>query len=357
MGVFSNLTISRKNCLVDGSFALLEILALLNDPCPKWILTRLVNAIDVFKQCVVSLVEGKHGKMTSKLHELFEHVVDQIQSGGMPINYGSKILETFHHGLVDSYNRTSKRNQGQSLLELIESVQLKRYVKEARKSRETLRVYDRLLQWKPFSCFRVAGNFPSFEDCFNSSLFSFNANFTLFDLACLDLNYRTLEPLISNNFSQKLFYVNKCSNRNVDISRVESCSVPFVNKGKYENGAISVLVFESLNRKFVLPSNNCSVSGCRHHDYQHQLFCSAARDLDNEYGYPLVFCDSFAVVIKLAEKKIISNSAIVSLMSFGKLERVEYSRVRGDRMAFSLGEKGELFVFCGRYPFGFNDVT
>jgi hypothetical protein len=107
-----------------------------------------------------SEVKYKLRKITTKMHELIEHVTEQLPEIGQARSSSAKLLETFHLDIVEVYQRTSHRKDGVALKEIIETFAYRQLDAETECRVNTVHVSktDRNRGWYPMQHFRLIQN-------------------------------------------------------------------------------------------------------------------------------------------------------------------------------------------------------
>ena len=367
------ITSTEREKLFMGSCDLLHILALLTDPCPKMVRTTLQGRIQSFQNHIGWLsktikdlgLEG--GNETTKMHELFVHVVDQIDQAGLVTGFSAKVYETFHEELKNMYGNTSHRRDGSAFREILFAHFHRMVVLQVQSSLHTSSArVSRNDAWKPISKFHISeiqGTKLSWseqleENALNVSkiLFLREEEEELRHAMLLELDKST-----KKRFGNTLKYWLHCLHRLVDITPTRSLVVPGTSKGGYHSGgSFNVMAYRDPRSESNQGISNCKEPNCRHHDQSFQLFCSAAREGDTVHGIPLLFLDNVAVVWRLERVALPSlreHQIIIEYeCNINSLEVVDFSLIRGACMMIpnAHSRNNRCFVITGRGVFGFN---
>jgi hypothetical protein len=369
---------ASRHKLFLGACDLLVIISLLTDPCPAYVAGALQAALVGFKECVEELlfdiandndIDAKY-KMTTKLHELTEHVTEQIKICGLPSAFSSKLFETFHHIVKVLYMASSKRSgDGSSFKEIVLSLFYRMAIYEAElrsRPNEILQI-PQGADWHPEACFHIANNQPRMSI---AQLIRSNAETitkTVFRGHKLSF---TLPRFASTTttFGSTLRMWIQCRLRKRPASQECIAVVPGTSKGRYHNGGcFNGLVYKRVQDADVSISKQgyqkCDIHGCtsRHHRDDFQLFCSAARDDESSYGLPLLFVDDHALVWQLrkldrSEAKLPAHRALLEVQCVFTLEMVSFDAIRGVCMLRACEDRfkmGICYLFPARNAFGY----
>jgi hypothetical protein len=323
-GKFTNpITDEERMWLFNGACDLLTILCLLTDPCPLFIVDKLEAMIARFKSHVATLLDrlkgtpGKAHKLTTKMHELFHHVADQVRRCGVPNAFSAKLFETFHQGIKELYQASSHRSgQGSASREVLLSHFYRQLISES--ASETTKAE---LVWSVRgSCaarfvprFKISNDFSDklLREAIERNLPALlrsvaRASETNIDSICATFQVPE-NPALKNpkTFGNSLKMWIEDAEREVAYSGEAIAVVPGVHKGMYSSGGSynAIVYHDALSQSAGTRYSwtNCPVEKCpeRHHDLEFQLFCSAARDDTAAFAIPLVFFLDCVLAFKL----------------------------------------------------------
>jgi hypothetical protein len=366
------ITVTEREKLFMGSCDLLHILALLTDPCPKMVRNTLKGRIQSFRDHIgwlsktIKDLDLQGGNETTKMHELFVHVVDQIDQAGLATGFSAKVYETFHEELKEMYGNTSHRRDGSAFREILFAHFHRMVILQVQSSLRTssarVSPHD---AWNPVSKFHISqiqGSKLSWpeqleENALNVAriLFLREEEEEVRHAMVLELGNPT------KRFGNTLKFWLHCLHRLVDITPTRSLVVPSTSKGGYHSGgSFNAMAYRDPHSKSDQGISNCKEPNCRHHNRSFQLFCSAAREGDTVHGIPLLFLDNVAIVWRLERVALPSLQEHPIIIEYecniNSLEVVDFSLIRGACMMIphKNSRSNRCFVITGRGVFGFN---
>jgi Plavaka transposase len=359
--------------LFDCACLCLKVLYLAADPCPSYVLQTLKETIAAFEGHVISLlrkISQSSCRVTTKMHELFAHVVDQVKDAGLPNAFSTKVFEITHEEIKYRYaNNSSKRRDSQAFKEILN------YMFYSRAMDETL-----ILQSNPILLETLDAPFAEAPKFFvlNQQSISIEENCPAKEI----LNNATRiankyfgtkvprtpskEDLMNkvsdfgNSVRMSLF----CSRRKVYVSTDTIAVVPGTSLGKfYVGGTCNVIAFGPCEettqpkRSKISAEMRCT---CRHHQVGNNLFCSFSNVASTSYGLPLLFDQTHTYIWDLnpVHKSFppVSDVIIPVSINMNQVRRISYKRIRGICMYRppykSVNDKCG-FVFTGINVFGF----
>jgi hypothetical protein len=359
-----NVTEEDREELFLGSCSLLYILALLTDPCPGFILDELKAAILMFQAHIGELLRSvdTNRTETTKMHELFCHVLDQIEEGGLPNAFGCKKHETFHDLIKDWYEESSRRREGVSFREIILTDFHRMSILHA-KAGDTHRVkhIERDEPYSPQAMFHIShlqlsktvaaattwrsqlqDNISRIVNCL------FPQSTILFRPEQLEEGTEFMNIDNGDRFGNSLRCWIQCSRRNVRMSHFSTIIVPGSSAGMFFNGGtFNVLAYQQLRQSLssysvhgrLHPKHQvgCGDANCRFHNDIFQLFCSSVRENDTCHGIPLLFVGEVAIVFPLTRRPMAESESFKSQKAiieydcseFSKLVAVPFAKIRG----------------------------
>lgn len=346
-----------KECAFRGCCALLTILALLNDCCFALVKVRLKAALEELSSQIVFFIGLKPGGsdkgLTSKMHELLKHALEQIEKMRLAFNTTCKPMEKNHRPVVQSYLNSSKRD-GKSSKELLTHFLYRFAVQEA--SRGTT-YFSPSLPFDTEADFHVTMTASNVHKT-NKAMLVANCKH-LSSYFGLDLGDAFVSEIMESNnvssapYGNTVYFQLKCCARNSSMTPVRHCVVPGTGKTFFTSNKVeNVLVYkDSLLTNAVL--QGLPRPGI-------ELYCSSALDGNSKCGLPIMFFARHALVLSLFNKGSVSGDQSNIVQEFVTTpiayEWVSYSDVRGTYMMSWLG-KSCAFVFKGREVFGYDDVV
>jgi hypothetical protein len=382
------LSVENRCHLFKGSCDLLKILNLLRDPCPCYILSELRQIVSSFKLHVTWLLEKlaerkiSGHKVTTKMHELFEHACDQIETNGFVDAFSTKLYESFHQKIKRLFQVSSKRRtNGSAQREILLSLFYIRVVDEVNSLLLPCQQVTSTPQRAPLvphAVFIVANDVPQLSA---EALVRRNLHVVLRTLFAAQQEVAGLVfpsiPGMRTGYGSTLRMWIQCQSRQVPLTNEAVAVVPGVLKGEQQSGAsFNAIVFKDDSLEFDVPESNpfvgnvswqkCGIAGCndRHHLEHVQLFCSAARDKDSSFGIPVLFFKSFTILLPLHRVKpsasgLWDHSAVFEAECHLEFRVVMNTNIRGICMVrpnYDDEKTMRCFVFPGRGTFGHSIV-
>lgn len=357
-----------------GACDLLLILGLLTDPCPKMILGKLKNVIGSFQKRVRKLLveewEGNKDE-TTKMHELFSHVVDAIKVAGHADGFSAKIQETMHCSVKGFFLEKSSRRTESVFKETLWTSFHKMTIENALSFDKWMEIMvERDEPFYPVARFRILE--PKLAEGPLAPLIL--RNFCSVAKRVLGKDVSIPSSALQNIrcpgegsvHGDALLGFVECTRRQVHISRSEIFRV--LNSGKQRAGGLEFLLAYASDERSctgVSSSTSCRDPRCRFQDPNFNLFCSSVRDANTSHGFPILFVNGSVILWPLQRVSSINSilpgqhEAIIECHCVpDRLIEVPFSRIRGASMfkypnQKLFGKEDIGFVFSGRNVFGF----